>query len=102
MHRHRLISFAEEICKQDPNLCMDNLDANSLFTNIPLTKPLTLVLIVCLKIMRMPLRSVRFLFEICLMWPPKTRFLWKIDDLAMRSPLAAKLANVFMCSFEDK
>ena len=36
MHRHRLISFAEEICKQNPNLCMDNLDANSLFTNIPL------------------------------------------------------------------
>ena len=36
MHRHRLISFAEEICKQNPNLCMDNLDANSLCTNIPL------------------------------------------------------------------
>ena len=36
MHRHRLISFAEEICKEDPNLCMDNLDANSLFTNNPL------------------------------------------------------------------
>ena len=36
MHRHRLISFAEEICKQNPNLCMDNLDANFLFTNIPL------------------------------------------------------------------
>ena len=28
--------FAEQICKQDPNLCMSSLDVDSLFTNIPL------------------------------------------------------------------
>ena len=28
--------FAEEICKQDPNLYMASLDVDSLFTNIPL------------------------------------------------------------------
>ena len=30
--------FAEEICKQDPNLYMASLDVNSLFTNIPLNE----------------------------------------------------------------
>ena len=30
--------FAEEICKQDPNLYTASLDADSLFTNIPLDK----------------------------------------------------------------
>ena len=28
--------FPQEICKQDPNLCMASLDVDSLFTNIPL------------------------------------------------------------------
>ena len=28
--------FAEESCKQDTNLCMARLDADFLFTNIPL------------------------------------------------------------------
>ena len=28
--------FAEEICKQDPNLYMTSLDVDSIFTNIPL------------------------------------------------------------------
>ena len=28
--------FAEEICKQDPNLFMANLDVDSLFNNVPL------------------------------------------------------------------
>ena len=32
------INFAEEICKQDPNLYMARLDVDSLFTNIPLDK----------------------------------------------------------------
>ena len=30
------LHFAEEICKQDPNLYMASLDVDSLFTNIPL------------------------------------------------------------------
>ena len=33
-----LFHFAEEICKQDPNLYMASLDVDSVFTNIPLDK----------------------------------------------------------------
>ena len=36
MHHHILFHFAEEICKQDPNVYMASLDVDSLFTNIPL------------------------------------------------------------------
>ena len=64
--------FAEEISKQDSNLYMGILDVDSLFTNIPLDDN-----IVCIKTMRIPLRSLRMLFfVICLTWPPKNRFLY--------------------------
>ena len=32
--------FAEEICKQDSNLYTASLEVDSMFTNIPLEKPL--------------------------------------------------------------
>ena len=34
--------FAEEICEQDPSLSMCSLDADSLFTNIPLDETIVL------------------------------------------------------------
>ena len=37
IHGHR-IHFAEEICKQDSNLYLVNLEVNSLLTNIPVDK----------------------------------------------------------------
>ena len=67
--------FAEEICKQDPNLYMASLDVDSLFTNIHWTKPLIFVLIVCTRMMRIPLKSQRMFSVIYLPWPPKNRFL---------------------------
>ena len=73
------------------------------------TKPLIFVLIVCTRMMRIPLRSQRIFFVIYLPWPPKNRFLClttnftkKIDGVAMGSPLGPALANIFMCNFENK
>lgn len=34
-HHHHHYQFAEEICEQDPTLCMGSLGTDSLFTNIP-------------------------------------------------------------------
>ena len=47
----------EEICKQDPNLYMASLDVDSVWTNLIFhwTKPLIFALIVCIKMMRIPL-----------------------------------------------
>ena len=47
----------EEICKQDPNLYMASLNVDSVWTNLIFhwTKPLIFALIVCIKMMRIPL-----------------------------------------------
>ena len=60
--------FAEEICKQDPNLYMASLDVDSLFTNIPLDKTID----ICIDSLYKILKDV---FRIYLQWPPKNRFL---------------------------
>ena len=39
------------------------------------TKPFTFELIVCIKMMRIALRSLRMFFVMCLPWPPKNCFL---------------------------
>ena len=60
--------FAEEICKQDPNLYMASLDVDSLFTNIPLDKTID----ICIDSLYKILKDV---FRIYLQWLPKNRFL---------------------------
>ena len=72
-------------------------------------KPLIFALIVCIKMMRIALRSLRMFFVICLPWPPKNRFLClttnsmkQIDSVDMGSPLSQAVANIFKCSFENK
>ena len=60
------LHFAEEICKQDPKLYMASLDVDSLFTTIPLDKTTVFVLIICITMMRKPLRSLRMFFVIYL------------------------------------
>ena len=69
-----LFHFAEEYCKQDPSLYTASLDVDSLFTNILLNETIDFAFIVCIKMMRIPLRSLRMFFVICLPWPPKNRF----------------------------
>ena len=73
------------------------------------TKPLIFALIVCIKMMRIVLRSLRMFFVICLPWPPKNRFLSlikklykEIDGVALESLLGPALANIFMYRFENK
>ena len=73
------------------------------------TKPLIFVLIVCTRMMRIPLKSQRMFFIIYLPWPPKNRFFMfnnkfykQIDGVAMGSLLGPALANIFMCNFENK
>ena len=99
--------FAEEVCKQDPNLYMASLDVDSLFTNILQDETID----ICFdslykdydntpKISKVVFRNLHnvatkksfFMFE--------NKFYKQIDGGAMRSPLVP--ANVFMCSSEDK
>ena len=54
---------------------MANLDVDSLFTNIPLDETLIFALIVCIKMMRIALRSLRMFFVISRLCPPNNRFL---------------------------
>lgn len=58
--------FAEEICQQDANLYMASLAVDSLFTNIPQTRPSKRVLATCTKATRIPLNSPGMIFVICL------------------------------------
>ena len=72
-------------------------------------KPLTFALIACIEMMRIPLRSLTMFFVICFPWPPNNRFLClttnsinKLMVWLMGSPLRPALANIFVCSFENK
>ena len=73
------------------------------------TKPLIFALIVCINMIRIALRSLKMFFIICLLWPPTNRFsglttnsIKQIDGVPMGSPLGPALANISMCSFENK
>ena len=73
------------------------------------TKPLIYALIVCTRMMRIPLRSKRMFFRNLLAMATKesffmfnNRFYKQIDGVAMGSPLGPALANIFMCNFEKK
>ena len=73
------------------------------------TKTLIFALIVCIKMMRIALRFLRMFFrnlvtvttkELLFMF--NNKFYKQIDGVAMGSPLGPALANIFMCSFENK
>ena len=101
--------FAEESCKQDLNLYMAGLAVDSLFTNIPLDETID----ICIgslhndnentpKISKDVFRNLLneatkesfFIFN--------NNFYKQIVVVAMGSHLGPALANVFMCSFENK
>ena len=101
--------FAEEICKQDPNLYMASLDVDSLFTNIPLDETIDISIDSLYKddenspkipkdvfrnLLTMTTNESFFMFN--------NKFYKKIDDVAMRSPLVPALADIFICSFKNK
>ena len=73
------------------------------------TKTLIFALIVCIKMMKIALRFLRMFFrnlvtvttkELLFMF--NNKFYKQIDGVAMGSPLGPALANIFMCSFENK
>ena len=72
--------FAQEICKQDPNLDIASLDVDSLFTNIPLDETIDICIDSLYKDDENTLRSERMFFVIYLQWPPKNRFLYLITN----------------------
>ena len=95
--------FAEEICKQDPNLYMASLDVDSLFTNIPLDETdennpnensPKIPKDVFRNLLTVATKKLFFIFS--------NKFYKQIDGVAMGSPLGPALANIFMCSFENK
>ena len=101
--------FAEEICKQDRNLHMANLDVDSLSTNIRLDETID----ICIDSLhndnenttKIPKDVFCNLLNVAtkesfLMF--KKKFYKQIDGVAMRSRLGPALANMFMYSFGDK
>ena len=101
--------FAEEICKQDPNLYMASLHADSLFTNIPLDETIDISIDSLYKddenspeipkdvfrnLLTVATKESFFMFN--------NKFYKQIDGVAMGSPLGPAPANIFMFSFENK
>ena len=97
------------IYKQDPKLYMASLDVDSLFTNIPLDETIDISIDSLYKddenspkipkdvfrnLLTMATKESFFMF--------KNKFYKQTDGVAMGSPLGPALANIFMCSFENK
>ena len=101
--------FAEEICQQDSNLHMASLDVDSLFANVPQDETIDICVgNLCNDNENPPNISkhdFRNLFNIatkessCMF---SNKYYKQVDGVAMGSPLGPVLANIFMCSFENK
>ena len=101
--------FAEEICKQDLNLYMASLDVDSLFSNISLDETID----ICIDSLyrddgntpKIPNHVFRNLLSMATkqsLFTFNNKFYKQIDGMAMGSPLRPALANIFVCSFENK
>ena len=101
--------FAEEICKQDPNLYMASLDIDSLFTNLPLDETIDICIDSLYKDDENNPKIPKDVFRNLLTVVTKesfsmfnNKFYKQIDSVAMGSPLGPALAKIFMCNFENK
>ena len=101
--------FAEEICKQDPNLNIVSLDVDSLFTNIPQDETIDICIDSLYKdddnTPKIPKNFFRNLLAVATkesFFIFNNKFYTQIDDVAMGSPLGPTLVNIFMCNFENK
>ena len=101
--------LAEEICKQDPNLYMASPDVDSLVTNIPLNETIDIYIDSLYKddenspkirkdvfrnLLTVATEESFFMFN--------NKFYKQIDGAVMGSPLGPALADIFVCSFENK
>ena len=82
IHRHRLITFAKEICKQDRNLYMTSLEVDSLITIISPAKTIEICIDSLYK------DDISMFFVISLPWSKKNCFLclaiYSINKLMVR------------------
>ena len=111
-NQHTLLNsstFIPQILHQDANCFMVSYDVNSLFTNVPLTETIELILRKLFttdttvingfdknsfkKILELAVSDTYFVFD---------NILYKqIDGMAMGSPLGPTFANIFMCNLEE-
>ena len=101
--------FAEEISQQDSNLHTASLDVDSLFTNIPFEETIDICVDNLYSDNENPPNIPEHNFCNLLNKATKETFFMfhykyykQVDGVAMRSPLGPALANIFMCSFENK
>ena len=101
--------FAEEISQQDSNLHMASLDVDSLFTNIPVEETIDICVDNLYSDNENPPNIPKYNFRNLLNVATKETFFMfnnkyykQVDGVAMGSPLGPALANIFMCSFENK
>ena len=101
--------FAEEICKQDPNLYMASLDVDSLFTNIPLDETIDICIDSLYKDDENSPKIRKDVFRNLLTVATEESFSMfnnkyykQIDGVAMGSLLGPAEANISMCSFGNK
>ena len=101
--------FAEEICKQDPNLYIASLDVDSLVTNIPLNKTIDIYIDSLYKddenspkIRKDVFRNLLTVATKELFFMFNNKFYKQIDGVAMGSPLGPAEVNISMCSFGNK
>ena len=100
--------FAEEICKQDPNLYMASLDVDSLFINIPLDETIDICIDSLYKddenTPKIPKDVFRNLLNVATkqsFFIFNNKFYKQIDKVAMGSPLGPALTNILLCNFEN-
>ena len=101
--------FAEEICKQDPNLYMASLDVYSLFTKIPPDETIDICVDSLYKddenTPKIPKDVFRDLLTVATkesLFMFNNKFYKQIDGVTMGSPLGPALASIFMYSFGNK
>ena len=101
--------FAEEICKQNPNLYMSSVDVDSLFINISLDETIDICIDSLYTDDENTPKIPKDVFHNLLTVATKESFFMfnnifykQIDGMAMRSPLGPPLTNTFMCKFENK
>ena len=101
--------FAEEICKQDPNLYMASPDVDSLVTNIPLNETIDIYIDSLYKDDENSPKIRKDVFRNLLTVATEESFFMfnnkyykQIDGVAMGSLLGPAEANISMCSFGNK
>ena len=88
---------------------MASLDIDSLFTNIPLDETIDICIdslyndkVSNSQILKDVFRNLLYVATKVSFFMFKNKFYKQIDGAAMGSPLGPALANIFMCSFENK